>query len=60
MEVAMSSITKDGYTYTRNNKGTDGWKFAEEDEDMEYDDDDMEYEYDEDEDMNNIKLKCTK
>lgn len=59
--VAMNTLTKDGYTYTRNENEKSGWKELDEDD---YDDDEYvdeyEDEYDGDEDMDNVKLKCKK
>lgn len=57
INVAMSTITKDGYTYTRNENEKEGWKMIDED------DDDMNYDnnmYDGEEDMDNVTLKCKK
>jgi hypothetical protein len=59
MDVAMSSITKDGYTYTRNDKEKEGWKFADKD-DSDYENENMDEMNYEDEDMDNLSLKCKK
>ena len=60
MDIEVTNITRDGYSYTRNNKGNEGWKEVYNDDDM---DDDMDDEMDGDIDneyKNTTKFVCKK
>jgi hypothetical protein len=56
MDIEITNITRDGYSYTRNNKGNEGWKEVYNDDDMDDEmDGDIDNEYE-----NTTKFVCKK